>query len=273
MKKQESFNHISPNARTPIRKEDTENKFLKISPEIEITRLSSKTKNNKIELKNLSYFQNQKLKQKNSINISNNNSNRINFIYNNEEFKIEKEKCYRNKLQRELDSLGNILNKEITPLKTYRNKPVVDLKKPELHYNYESIFNSPRKSSRINSKFSSPKKEGNFMESNLNLNNSIRNSLSSTKGFSDYASASNSNGSYYNNYNQSNYGSSKRSCKFTNKIGSDYKLRKYSQNNVLLASKTIKPNDSFDEFVKGKIFFFFFFSSFFPFFSPFFLLI
>ena len=120
-----------------------------------------------------------------------------------------------------------MFTRELSPLKTNRNKPIVNLKKRELHYNYESIFNSPTKVRNMtNSRFSSP------------MRDSMKSTFSSSKGFSD---------------------SSNKGYNFTKKIGSDFKLREYSQNNVLLKSKTIKPNDSFDDFVKGKNFFFLFF--------------
>ena len=119
--------------------------------------------------------------------------------------KFKLEKSHETKLQRELNNIGNLLGRNTTPLKSNRNKPVVNVKKPELSFDYQSYF------------YSSP-------------NKNRKTALSSSKAFKNVNV----------NYN------------FTNKINNEFKLKRYSKNNILIFSKSIKPNDSFDEFVKGK---------------------
>jgi len=122
-----------------------------------------------------------------------------------EKFKLEKSHIYENKLQRELSNIGNLLGRNSTPLKNNRNRPIVNINKPALSFNYQSYF------------YVSPER-------------SRKSVLSSSRAFKNVNM----------NYN------------FTNKINNEFKLKKYSKNNVLIFSKSIKPNDSFDEFVKGK---------------------
>lgn len=90
-------------------------------------------------------------------------------------------------------------------MKSNRNKPIVNVNKSELSFDYQSYF------------YVSP-------------NKSRKSALSSSRAFKNVNM----------NYN------------FTNKINNEFKLKKYSKNDVLIFSKSIKPNDSFDEFVKGK---------------------
>lgn len=125
-----------------------------------------------------------------------------------EKFKSERSHVHETKLQRELSNIGNLLGRNTTPLKSNRNKPIVNINKPELSFNYQSYF------------YVSPEKNR-------------RSALSSSRAFKNVNM----------NYN------------FTNKINNEFKLKKYSKNDVLIFSKSIKPNDSFDEFVKGKMFY------------------
>jgi hypothetical protein len=248
LNKQIYNNNISPNSQSSNReinkKSDNYNnypndnfKYSKLniykSPEIKIDinkylskknknseRTSSKDKtkiqfNNKFDNNNLYYT------KKNTINNSDINNANIN-----DEFNIEK--CYRNKLQRELNSLGEKLNKELKPFGNYKNKPIVDLQKPELNYNYESFFNSPRKiKNYINSEYSS--------------------SFNKTKD------------SHYFSYNKINYKSpnkkfNNKENNFTKKIRNELRLRKYSHNNLSILSKSIWEDDSINEFEKGKFY-------------------
>jgi len=101
--------------------------------------------------------------------------------------------------------LSTILKRDLTPTKSIKNKPIINLNKPELSFNYQSML------------CVSPK--------------SRKSVLSSSKVFRNV----------HSNYN------------FTDKFNNEFKLKKYSKNNVLVFSKSIKPNDSFDEFVKGII--------------------
>lgn len=119
-----------------------------------------------------------------------------------EKFKLEKS-C-DTKIQRELNNISILLGRNSTPLKSNKNRPVVNVNKTELSFGYQSYF------------YVSP-------------NKSKRSTLSSSKPFKNVNM----------NYN------------FTNKINNEFKLKKYSKNNVLIFSKTIKPNDSFDDFVRG----------------------
>ena len=121
-----------------------------------------------------------------------------------EKFKIEKS-C-DNKIKRELSNMGNFLGINTIPIKSNRNRPIVNIDKPELSFNYKSYF------------YDMP-------------NKSKKNTLSSSKAFKNVNI----------NYN------------FTNKINNEFKLKKYSKNDILIFSKSLKPNDSFDEFVKGKL--------------------
>lgn len=141
---------------------------------------------------------------KNTNNISNINDYNFHSFLQEKKFNeiFQREKPYENKFHREYDKLTKIL-KENSPLKSPKNKPVINLDKPHLNFNSNNyMFCSPNKFR----KFSSNKK----LYKNLN-----------------------------NNYN------------FTNKIGENFVLKKYSKNNVLMINKTIKANDSFEEFARG----------------------
>ncbi len=121
-----------------------------------------------------------------------------------EKFKFEK--SHETKLQRELFNIGKILGRNTTPIKSNRNKPIINVNKPELSFSYQSYFH-------------------------VSPNKSRKSALSSSKAFKNV----------HMNYN------------FTNKINNEFKIKKYSKNNVLMLSKSIKPNDSFDDFVKGNL--------------------
>jgi hypothetical protein len=116
-------------------------------------------------------------------------------------YKIEK--LPETKIQKELNNISQLFGRDLTPIKSFRNKPVINMNRPELGYTYKSYFSG------------SPKKK--------------KSSLSTSKIFKNVNMK----------YN------------FTDKFGDNYKIKKYSKNNVLLFSKNLKPNDSFDEFVKG----------------------
>lgn len=144
-----------------------------------------------------------------SINVNHNSSSTSSLKFINEPILNSEKLIHRkheNRIKRKLDNISQLLGINSMEKISFKNRPVVNLNKPELAYNYNSYFViSPNKNRR-------------------------RASISLSKVFKNVNI----------NYN------------FTDRIGDQYKLKKYSQNNVLLASKTLKPNDSFEEFEKGN---------------------
>jgi hypothetical protein len=214
--------NTSINSKISLIKQETDKTFLKISPDIDINRYSSlrNRNSNRIFLKSLSNNHNANLNLFKKINDYNNKTN--------DEDKIEK--CYRNKFQRNLNNLEEYLNIELSPLREYRNKPIVDLKKPELYFNYESFFNSPIKIRNNNSRFTSPMR--------MTINN---NSKDSSHNFIKKRIFSpNKNYDFIHN---SNFNNNKKTIK-------ESKISKYT-NNFSLVTNSENQNDSIDEYVKG----------------------
>ena len=190
---------------------------------------------------------------------SNNNSNNNN---NNTRINDEakNEKCFRNKFQRELNSLEEYLSIELSPLREYRNKPIVDLKKPELYFSYESFFNSPMKIRNDNSRFASPMLiTVNNNNNNVNGNNYRDSSFSyiKTRILSPNKNPNlryNLNLNNNNNHNPNNNPNNNYISNFNSKrkVVKESKISKYSNNFVLMAN-SINPDDSLEEFVKGKL--------------------
>lgn len=168
-------------SKSPLNKRTSLHEYITLSPKLE--------KIDRNQFKNISKINDYKIQtflQDNS------------FI---EKFKLEK--TNKNKLQRELNSISQLLGRDLTPNKSLRNKPIVNLDKPELTFNYQSYFCiSPFK-----------KRESVLSTSKVFKNVNMK-------------------------YN------------FTDKFNNEFKLKKYSKNDVLIFSKSIKPNDSFDEFMK-----------------------
>jgi len=172
------------NKRTPLRE------YITLSPKIEKyerSPLMERTQFNDYKLQ--SFLQNNSFFEK--FRSENTNKNRLD------------KTSRQSKLQRELNNISQLLGKDLTPVKSLKNKPIVNLKKPELNYKYQSYFCiSPLK-----------KRESVLSASKIFKNVNMKYS-------------------------------------FTEKFNNEFKLKKYSKNDILVFSKSIKPNDSFEEFIR-----------------------